>query len=109
MITLLGSLIGFIGAAFPDFLKMWRDAADRKHELVILEMQMAQQEKGHAQRLEEINVQADISESRALYQKCMNDGLHRWDVVENRFLHYESFVERYHIFHQTIHYLAFLD
>jgi hypothetical protein len=76
MITLLGSLIGFMGAAFPDFLKMWRDAADRKHELVILEMQMAQQEKGHTQRLEEINVQADISESRALY-KTYNTGI-KW-------------------------------
>jgi len=76
MITLLGSLIGFMGAAFPDFLKMWRDSADRKHELVILEMQMAQQEKGHAQRLEEINVQADISESRALY-KTYNTGI-KW-------------------------------
>jgi hypothetical protein len=39
----------------------------------------------------------------------MNDGLHRWDVVEKGFLHYESFVERKHIFHQTIDYLAFLD
>lgn len=36
MITLLGSLLGFISAAFPDLLKIWRDAADRKHELTIL-------------------------------------------------------------------------
>ena len=66
MVTLLGSLIGFISAAFPDLLKIWRDAADRKHELTILEMQMAQAAQGHQQRLEEINAQADISESRAL-------------------------------------------
>ena len=54
MVTLLGSLIGFISAAFPDLLKIWRDAADRKHELTILEMQMAQAAQGHQQRLEEI-------------------------------------------------------
>ena len=68
MITLFGSLIGFFGAAFPDFLKLFRDHQDRKHELIILQMQMEQQAQGHAQRLEEIHVQADIAESKALYK-----------------------------------------
>ena len=68
MVTLLGSLIGFISAAFPDLLKIWRDAADRKHELTILRLQMEQQSLGHQQRLEEINTQADIAESKALYK-----------------------------------------
>lgn len=76
MMTLLGSLLGFISAAFPDFLKLFRDAQDRKHELKILEMQMAQQAQGHANRLEEIHVEADIAESRALY-KTYNTGI-RW-------------------------------
>ena len=68
MVTLLGSLIGFISAAFPDLLKIWRDAADRKHELTILRLQMEQAAQGHQQRLEEINTQADIAESKALYR-----------------------------------------
>jgi hypothetical protein len=68
MITLLGSLLGFLSAAFPDFLKLFRDAQDRKHELKILELQMQQQAQGHSNRLEEIQVNADIAESRALYQ-----------------------------------------
>ncbi len=76
MITLLGSLIGFISAAFPDLLKIWRDAADRKHELTILRMQMEQAAQGHQQRLEEINTQADIAESKALY-KTYYSGI-RW-------------------------------
>ncbi len=76
MITLLGALIGFISSAFPDLLKIWRDAADRKHELAILQMQMEQQRQGHTNRLEEINVQADIAESRALY-KTYNTGI-KW-------------------------------
>ena len=76
MITLLGALLGFISSAFPDLLKIWRDAADRKHELAILQMQMEQQRQGHTNRLEEINVQADIAESRALY-KTYNTGI-RW-------------------------------
>ena len=76
MITLIGSLIGFISAAFPDLLKLFRDAQDRKHELRILEMQMEQQRQGHAQRLEEVAIQADIAESRALY-KTYHTGI-RW-------------------------------
>ena len=68
MVTLLGSLIGFISAAFPDLLKIWRDAADRKHELTILRLQMEQAAQGHQQQLEEINAQADIAESKALYR-----------------------------------------
>ena len=65
MITLLGSLLGFLSAAFPDFLKLFRDA-----------QQMQQQAQGHVNRLEEIQVNADIAESQALY-KTYNTGI-RW-------------------------------
>lgn len=68
MITLLGSLLGFFSAAFPDFLKLWKDVSDKKHEITLLKMQMDFQAQGHQQRLEEINVNADIAESQALYR-----------------------------------------
>lgn len=67
MITLFGSLIGFIGAAFPEFLKLWRDRADRAHELQILQLQIEQQKQGAQGRLEEIRAGADSAESVALY------------------------------------------
>jgi hypothetical protein len=76
MITLLGSLLGFLSAAFPDFLKLYQNAQDRKHELRILELQMQQQTQGHVNRLEEIQVNADIAESQVLY-KTYNVGI-RW-------------------------------
>ncbi|MGB1648675.1 MAG: hypothetical protein ACPHBO_06260 [Cycloclasticus sp.] len=66
MLTLLGSLLGFISSAFPDLLKIWQDKQDRKHELQILDRQMEQMRLGHNQRLEEITVNADINESLAL-------------------------------------------
>jgi len=66
MLTLLGSLLGFISSAFPDLLKIWQDKQDRKHELHILDRQMEQMRLGHNQRLEEIAINADISESLAL-------------------------------------------
>ena len=67
MLTLLGSLLGFLGSAFPEFLKLWREGKDRDHELSILDRQMEMQKLGHTQRLEEIQIGADVAESQALY------------------------------------------
>lgn len=68
MLTLLGSLLGFITSAFPQLLGLIRDWQDRRHELAILDRQMEMQRQGHTQRLEEIAVAADIAESQALYR-----------------------------------------
>lgn len=78
MLTLLGSLLGFVSSAFPDVLKLWRDRADRKHELAILDRQMDAQRQGHTQRLEEIQVQADIAESQALYRHASQPSGVKW-------------------------------
>ncbi len=71
MMTLLGSLLGFISSTFPDLVKIFRDMQDKKHEIKILEMQLEQQRIVPPQRPEEIvfqgNIQADIAESQALY------------------------------------------
>ena len=68
MLTLLGSLLGFVTSAFPDPLGLFRDRQDRNHELAILDRQMEQMKLGHQQRLEEVEIQADIAESKALYR-----------------------------------------
>ncbi len=68
MLTLLGSLLGFISSTFPDLLKLWQDKQDRKHELQILDRQMEQMRLGHSQRLDEIAINADVSQSLALYK-----------------------------------------
>ena len=68
MLTLLGSLLGFITSAFPQLLGLIKDWQDRKHELAILDRQMEMQRQGHTQRLEEIAVAADIAEAQALYR-----------------------------------------
>ncbi len=76
MMTLLASLLGFISSTFPDLLKLWKDGADRKHELAILQLQLEQQNQGHINRLEEIQIAADSVEARALY-RTYNVGI-RW-------------------------------
>jgi glutathione synthase/RimK-type ligase-like ATP-grasp enzyme len=57
MLTLLGSLLGFLGSAFPQLLKLFQEAQDRRHELAILDRQMEVQRQGHSQRLEEIRIE----------------------------------------------------
>ena len=52
MLTLLGSLLGFLSSTFPEFLKLFRDSQDRKHELAILDRQMEQQRLGHSSVLQ---------------------------------------------------------
>ena len=74
MFTLLGSLLGFISSTFPSLIKLWQDASDKKHELAVLQMQMQFQAQGHQERIEEINTNADIAESAALY-KTYNTGI----------------------------------
>lgn len=68
MITLLGALLGFLGALMPEGLKLLRDWQDRKHELAIMDRQMELQKLGHSQRLEEIRIGAESAEALALYQ-----------------------------------------
>jgi hypothetical protein len=68
MITLLGTLIGFISSIIPDLVKLFQEQRDQKHERELLELQMQQQRNGFTQRLEEIQVQADVAESKALYK-----------------------------------------
>jgi hypothetical protein len=78
MLTLLGSLLGFVSSAFPDLLNIWKDRADRSHELAILDRQIEANKFNHAQRLEEIHVQADISESKALYAHASQPSGVKW-------------------------------
>ncbi|MEO5337244.1 MAG: hypothetical protein H7841_10165 [Magnetospirillum sp. WYHS-4] len=77
MLTLLGSALGFLTSLFPDLLKLFREHQDRKHELAVMDRQMEMQRAGHQQRLEEINVQADIAESQALYRSLRPTGV-KW-------------------------------
>ena len=79
MLTLLGSLLGFATSAIPDIMSMFRERADRAHEFAVLDRQMEQKRLGYTQRLEEIEVQADIAESKALYRHdAALGGSSRW-------------------------------
>jgi hypothetical protein len=104
MLTLLGSLLGFLGSAFPQLLKLFQEAQDRRHELAILDRQMEVQRQGHSQRLEDtepvgegvrdehserarrvadrsppqIRIEGDIQQSVALYQHDSQPAGYKW-------------------------------
>jgi len=67
MIALVASALGFLGGFIPDIIKYFNGKQDNAHELAILELQIKAQSQLHTERLEEINAEADISESKALY------------------------------------------
>lgn len=68
MITIISAAVGFISAAFPDLLKLFRDHQDKQHELKILQLQLQQEAQGHRERLDEIGAQADVAEATAIYK-----------------------------------------
>ena len=68
MITLIGSLIGFAGSALPKVFDMVDDWQNRKHELAMMDRQIEGAKLAHTQKIEALNIEADISESKALYR-----------------------------------------
>ena len=67
MITILGSLIGFAGSALPKVFDMVNDWQDRKHELAMMDRQLEASKLQHVQKIEALNIEADISETKAIY------------------------------------------
>jgi hypothetical protein len=80
MIALFSALLGLLGSAVPDFIKLFRDGRDRAHEITLLRLQIeydreklaAQKESAmaeYAYKLQEIGLQSAVTERQAL-----NDG-----------------------------------
>lgn len=80
MISLISSMLGFIGAMVPELISFLKDREDKKHELKILDLQLKQQAQGHTQRLEEIRIQGESEEMRALY-RTYSTGIHWVDAL----------------------------
>ena len=62
MLSLLGSLLGFGTSFLPKVMDFFQDKQDKKHELEVMEVQIRQQKELATQKLEAINVEADIRE-----------------------------------------------
>lgn len=59
MIALFSALLGFLGAALPEGVALFREGKDRAHELALLKLQMAHQEQQAAAQKETARIQAE--------------------------------------------------
>jgi hypothetical protein len=75
MLSLLGSLLGFGTSFLPKIIDLWQDRADKKHELAVMEVQIRQQIELATQKLEAVNVEADIREIEALQKSMQPTGV----------------------------------
>ena len=77
MLSLFGSLLGFGTSFLPKVMDYFQDRSDKKHELAVMEVQIRQQKELASQKLEMVNVEADIREVEAL-QKSMQPTGGKW-------------------------------
>lgn len=75
MLSLLGSLMGFGTSFLPKVMDFFQDKQDKKHELAVMEVQIRQQKELASQKLEAINVEADIREIESLHKSMQPTGL----------------------------------
>jgi hypothetical protein len=75
MLSLLGSLLGFGTSFLPKIIDLWQDRSDKKHELAVMEVQIRQQIELADQKLEAVNVDADIREIEALQKSMQPTGV----------------------------------
>lgn len=68
MLSILGTIVGFLGSFIPELLKIWKQKQDHKHELEVMKLQAEMAKAAHLYRLEEIGAQADVASEQAVYQ-----------------------------------------
>ena len=66
MLSLLGSLLGFGTSFLPKLLGFFEEKRDQAHDLKLIDKQLEQQIKLGEQKLQFMNVEADIRETEAL-------------------------------------------
>jgi hypothetical protein len=75
MLSLLGSVLGFGTSFLPKVIDFFQDKSDKKHELAVMEVQIRQQKELADQKLEAINVDADIREIESLHKSMQPSGV----------------------------------
>jgi len=69
MLSLIGSLLGFGTSFLPKILGYFEEKRDQAHELAMMDKQLEQQIQIGRQKIEMINVDADIRETEALHKE----------------------------------------
>ena len=68
MMSLLGSLLGFGTSFLPEVLNFFKAGQEHKQKLETMKMQAELMEKRSALKLQELDKQADIAETKGIYE-----------------------------------------
>ena len=67
MITLLAAITGFISSIIPEILKIYKDINDKRHEIDILDRQIANNKLNQSKTFTELTISQEMAEQHALY------------------------------------------
>ena len=69
MITLISSVLGFGSSFLPKVLGYFEEKRDQKHELAMMDKQLEQQIQLGNQKMQMMNIDADIRETESLHKE----------------------------------------
>ena len=69
MLSLLGSVLGFGTSFLPKVMDFFQDKQDKKHELHLMDKQLEQQKQIGQQKMQMMNISADIAETETLHKE----------------------------------------
>lgn len=71
MVALLGALLGFLGAIVPEVMKIFREKADKRHEITLLELQIKYHSKVQVEQMAAVQGALDVAESDILHRSFL--------------------------------------
>tara|TARA_R110000803_G_scaffold106_1_gene286 strand:+ start:73 stop:510 length:438 start_codon:yes stop_codon:yes gene_type:complete len=69
MLSLIGSVLGFGTSFLPKVMDYFQDKQDKKHELFLMDKQLEQQIHLNNQKMQMMDITADIEETKALHKE----------------------------------------
>lgn len=83
MLTILASILGFAGPFIPELIKLFRSKQDNAHELAMMEIQAKNAEKAYLYKVDELNLNADITEMQTIRQPQTSFGVQVLDAAKD--------------------------
>jgi hypothetical protein len=80
---MIAAIFGFFAPFATEIFKYFQRKQDNLHELSMMRLQMEATAQGHAYRMEEINVTADIDEQKAVRMPDKSFGVQLLDAARN--------------------------
>lgn len=84
MLSILSAILGFAAPFLPELLKYFTRSQDNAHELAMMKLQLEAKAQEHLYRMEEIDVQGDISEAVELHKPMSSFGVQLLDAARGQ-------------------------